>query len=598
MSVRFLNNYSNSNTDIASKTLTDDYPSPWVRNPSWISCEANPGDNKVTGLYAVFPNQDNFFALSATSNYTIDFGDGTITNFSSSALAYYNYSYSSAALVGTEAPVTFTDSTNLVTRVNHGYINNMTVKFFNIQSTTNIVNEQFYFVINATNDTFQISNTQNGTAIDLINDGTGQLLPYRIARVIITPQSGFNLFTVNLFLKNNQVGLANGYCTGWLDLAVAMPFMTGFTVGSTSSTIRHNYLERIRINQAGSGAIVLANSFRNLLQLQNVVIANTITSISNTGGMFAGCRSLKEVPLFNTASVTDMSSMFSGCSGLRTVPLFNTASVTNIAFMFSNCFNLKTVPLFNTISATNMNSIFQGCSNLETVPLFNTASVTNMSNMFSACPSLKEVPLFNMGSVVSADNMFSGCRSLKEVPLFNTASINSPSFMFFNCSNLETVPLFNFSSATNLSGLFAGCSILQEVPLFTLRTSTAINASSMFDSCLSLQTLPLLNFSSATNLSGLFAGCNSLVSIPALEVTSSTNFSSIFNTCSNLSRIEAKNFRFTFSVASCKLSATALNEIYTNLPTVTGQTITVTGNYGTSTDNPAIATAKGWTVTG
>ena len=46
------------------------------------------------------------------------------------------------------------------------------------------------------------------------------------------------------------------------------------------------------------------------------------------------------------------------------------------------------------------------------------------------------------------------------------------------------------------------------------------------------------------------------------------------------------------------LSATALNEIYTNLATVTTQTITVSGNYGTASDNPSIATAKNWTVTG
>ena len=46
------------------------------------------------------------------------------------------------------------------------------------------------------------------------------------------------------------------------------------------------------------------------------------------------------------------------------------------------------------------------------------------------------------------------------------------------------------------------------------------------------------------------------------------------------------------------LSASALNEIYTNLPTKTGQSLTVTGNWGTSGDDPTIATAKGWTVTG
>lgn len=49
---------------------------------------------------------------------------------------------------------------------------------------------------------------------------------------------------------------------------------------------------------------------------------------------------------------------------------------------------------------------------------------------------------------------------------------------------------------------------------------------------------------------------------------------------------------------SASLSSAALNEIYTNLPTVTGQIITVTSNYGIDGDNPAIATAKGWTVTG
>jgi hypothetical protein len=57
--------------------------------------------------------------------------------------------------------------------------------------------------------------------------------------------------------------------------------------------------------------------------------------------------------------------------------------------------------------------------------------------------------------------------------------------------------------------------------------------------------------------------------------------------------------RFSFTVANCQLSAVALNEIFTGLPVVTGQTITVTGNYGTSQAgyNPSIATSKGWTVT-
>jgi hypothetical protein len=72
----------------------------------------------------------------------------------------------------------------------------------------------------------------------------------------------------------------------------------------------------------------------------------------------------------------------------------------------------------------------------------------------------------------------------------------------------------------------------------------------------------------------------------------------MFSGCYSLVQCVLLNCKFSTTVASCQLSATALNDIYTALPTVVGQTITVTGNWGVATDNPAIATAKGWTVTG
>lgn len=142
------------------------------------------------------------------------------------------------------------------------------------------------------------------------------------------------------------------------------------------------------------------------------------------------------------------------------------------------------------------------------------------------------------------------------------------------------------------------------VALTTNGSGTLVSGTSMgnmFQNCFSLISVPLFNTASVTTMATMFSSCYSLISVPALvttAVTSSSNFSSMFNNCNSLSRVEAKNFRFTFSVTNCKLSATALNEIYTNLPTVTGQTITVTGNYGTASDDPTIATAKGWTVTG
>ena len=150
-----------------------------------------------------------------------------------------------------------------------------------------------------------------------------------------------------------------------------------------------------------------------------------------------------------------------------------------------------------------------------------------------------------------------------------------------------------------MSQMFAGCTSLQTVPLFNTIKVTVMN--NMFQSCPSLQTVPLFNTIALTAMSSMFSGCSSLQTVPALNantITNSASYGNMFQACPSLSEIKMINLKFTCTVANCKLSATALNEIYTNLPTVTGQSINVTGNHGTSTDNPAIAQAKGWSVTG
>ena len=98
-------------------------------------------------------------------------------------------------------------------------------------------------------------------------------------------------------------------------------------------------------------------------------------------------------------------------------------------------------------------------------------------------------------------------------------------------------------------------------------------------------------------MSSMFSYCYSLSTIPLLDTSSVTNMGNMFSYCYNLKRIQL-SIRFTYNLSNFMLSAEALNEIYTNLPTKTGQTLTVTGNWGTALDDPSIATAKGWTVTG
>ena len=124
------------------------------------------------------------------------------------------------------------------------------------------------------------------------------------------------------------------------------------------------------------------------------------------------------------------------------------------------------------------------------------------------------------------------------------------------------------------------------------------NYTGIFNKCYSLRHIPQLDTSAVTNMNYMFYNCYSLQSIPQLDTSAVTDMSNMFYNCYSLSSMKATGIAQNISVASCKLSATTLNEIYTNLKTVTGKTITVTGNYGTASDNPSIATAKGWTVTG
>lgn len=572
--------------------------SPWVRNPSWLVMPTVLStDQKFIGLMAVF-SDSSYSALTASGNYVVDWGDGTsLQNVASTAQADHLYDYSSAALTGSDAPVTFTASTSTINRPAHGYSNDMVVRFFCIESTTNLIEGQFYHVINAEADAFQVASTVGGAAVALTNDGSAALLPFKQALVTVTPQAGQNLSALNLNIKNSTTGFGQ-YEAGWLDMTVGSPnFSTvGLSIAASSSSraVIMNMCERVTVENFG-GVTDLSYRFYGMSMLMSVNLANT-SAVTVMTSMFQGCTSLQTLPLFNTAAVTVMASMFQGCSSLQTIPLFNTSAVTNMSSMFSICFGLKTLPLMNTSAVTNMSSMFQNCFSLQSLPLINTSAVTNMTAMFSTCYILQNVPLFNTMAVTNMTQMFGTCYNLKAVPLFNTSAVTNMTQMFYNCYNLKTVPLFKTTAVTVMNSMFYNCSGLPKVPLFN--TSLVTNMSQMFYSCSSLQSVPLFNTAAVTNMSQMFTGCLVLQTVPALNCTTVTLLGSIFASDTQLSRIQATGIKYSFSVASCKLSAAALNEIYTNLATVTGQSITVSGNYGTTTDDPSIAVAKGWTVIG
>ena len=459
-------------------------PSDYIAIPSISSSE-----QKVVLLVSVYNTNSNFLAFTVAGNYTVDWGDGVIENFSSGVAATHVYDYS----------------------------------------------------------TFDPSNST------LTSQGFKQAL------VIITPQAGQNLTSLNFQTRHPSVNVNTHYTQPLVELYLSCPSLTSITMGTISNTTAVfprllEYANLINLgNVASTGSCFrtmgikkcdigktsalwtdAGSMFNSCAALQTVTISSE-TNTSNLASMFAmfsGCNSLTSVPFFNTANVTNMGGTFVNCFSLTTVPAFDTAKVTSMSQMFSGCYNIKTVPFFNTAAVTNMSLMFQNCYSLTSVPLFNTAAVTTMASMFLNCYSLTSVPLFNTRSVTDMSSMFSSCAALPNVPLFDTANVTNMQTMFNSCSSLSSVPLFDTSKVTNMQGMFQTCASLPAFPLFN--TSAATNMSSMFLNCYLLKEIPLFNTSNVTNMSSMFNGCISLVNVPLFNTVKVTNMQSMFQSCSSL----------------------------------------------------------------
>ena len=83
-----------------------------------------------------------------------------------------------------------------------------------------------------------------------------------------------------------------------------------------------------------------------------------------------------------------------------------------------------------------------------------------------------------------------------------------------------------------------------------------------------LEQCVIYNTELCTNFSYMFYSCYSLQSIPALNTAAGTSFSNMFYNCVSLAKSQITGASLSHSYQNCNLSASALNAIYTNLPTL------------------------------
>jgi hypothetical protein len=383
------------------------------------------------------------------------------------------------------------------------------------------------------------------------NSSTLSSRGYRQAVITVAPAVGGSITAINFAVKpSTPAGVASGGSSSWLDLAINLP-------GA-----------ELTISTRDSGPIGEALHW----QLERVSV---VAAATGTAFLFRTCRALQSVSLPPTfAIVGDANLSFAFCSALKTAPFFDLSQATSVQSMFAGCVNLRSVPDYNLSQATTTQSMFSGCRSLRTLGAINCPIATTLTSMFQDCSSLESIASLNIPEAITVNSIFAGCTNLRVAPALSLANVTSATGVYNNCNSLIATPPYNLPKATTLLGFFNGCNQLTHIGAIT--TTTAL-----------------------TNAGSFVLNCYSLRSMPAMVVSAVTSYTSTFTSCPSLMAINWVGINASINISNCRLSADALNAIYSNLSaTGSGKTITVTGNYGTATDNPSIATAKGWTVSG
>jgi hypothetical protein len=515
----------------------------WKRNPSWPVIDGE-NANTFIGSWAIRPNIDNIVCF--TSRYdtqvVVKVG-GTVSNtynFTSAGVGsdfQFTIDYNNSDFDDTDAPITLANTTNLITRTDHGYVDDDEIEFFNLSAGTNLNEKQIYYVVNASTSTFQVSETEGGSAVD-INDGTGNLLPYKVCTIEISGDQGDPLGEINIQPDPTSDydlpggTLPSGFHSGWLEIHIDSPDLEWLEFGQTSS----------------SSPIDTAHSL-----LENVVIWRS----SLLDFAFAACRALKNLEFYyNTSNATNTSQLsyaLAYCSSLRRVyfgPSFQWGTVDFGQFSYffldnvslTDIIGLKLGDITPSGSALYLEGFFNNCHSLRKLEhdIFEGATTSAALSMFYNCYSLEEIPSgLDTSNAANFSTMFYGCRSLKRAPVLDTSSGLYFTSMFRDCSNLTKVPAYDTSSATSLNYFFYICSSLIEIPS-SIVVPSGTNTNAMFGFCHSLKRIPdTIDFSNSTNMNLCFSSCYSLEYVPPFDIVD-IDATSCFSSCYNLRELESK----------------------------------------------------------
>lgn len=600
------------------------YEPPTITIGGWPDLPAvNNGDQKIVAAVAIYNNNSNFIAVLCQGAYTVDWGDGTSNNYATSTQANKQYTTTEYAAIANQS--VFRDYKVVIVTITAQAGQTLTYVSLSQKHTQSGLGNTVNAFLDVKVAGQNISSLFIGSSVPcrlslleqfefvgsntVLTNWTSMFLQCRNLRKIVSLppatvtnlfqcfQGCFNLRYIPDFVTSGLTTLQNAFTD--CRALYRLPVITSSSITSFINAFQNCHSLRYANIRITSSATDISSVFANCYSLIKLPPMD-LSNVTNVNSAFSNCYNILEIPDLDLRKATNVSSLFNGCRKIRYVGSLNTSAATNGSNMFNGCFGLQEIGEIQTAKMTNVAAIFSGCSSLKKAPTLDLTSATSIDNLFSSCNSLIEAPVIvNSGTtgVTSSYSIFNSCYSLPEVPFIELARTTDFSSGMNTMSGLETVPQYNFNRCTSLQFLYYNNTAIS-VPS-KISALSATSTSYLLNGASSIKYIEGIDLGAVTACDNFYVSCDSLISAPVLNLTSVATAQSSFATNTMIRSGYTTGMRYGHSYQNSNLAAAELNTIYTNLGTAVGaQTITVTGNWGTTTDDTTIATNKGWTVSG
>lgn len=323
-------------------------PDKWVRPAGWpVLPNITSADNKFAGVYAIYENKTNRLAIShnsASSNNTIDWGDGTSTTWSGTALQIKTWNYSTIFAPVMKDDAGYNYKPILIQyQLNSGNIGTLQLSA-NIATAGQVVQSNWLDFL-----------------ISWILLYTWQLRPQTLQRINVVRGPGNQNFS-NAYTLLRGLRVLEGTIFGPGNTNSYTSLLNAFTgIGP----VRLGDIEVNRVGTPISASGLFNGGF--IRSVGNM----TFNNVNSLASSFLSCRDLTEVGNITATAATTITDMFNACTNLRKIGLIDigtSGTVTNVS-TFANCVNLREIEFVSAVRLTVTTSMFSGCARLRKLRL-------------------------------------------------------------------------------------------------------------------------------------------------------------------------------------------------------------------------------------